>query len=251
APVFVGPGGRQPDDFRVGRGLADARKGLEPVDPRHREVEQDEVGQQAPRELDRLLAVLGLAGDREAVPLEQRRKRSPRDRVVVDDQDPHAALIGRAPHADKGFVRRDHAQRDAYQAWLWGEVLLIGLLGAVLALFVAHPSLRSSYQLPQAHLVMDTTVMLAAAIVGVLAGIRFSVDGRRLDLLLCGGFSALAASMLVFSIVPALGGGTPPRTLSWAGIGGGGLPRGVNSGAPPPGPPAQPPRARPRATADA
>jgi signal transduction histidine kinase len=140
--------------------------------------------------------------------------------VVVHDQDPHAALIGRPSHADKGFVRRDDAKRDDYQAWLWGEVLLIGLLGAALALFVAHPNLRNTYQLPQARLVMDTTVMLAAAIVGVLAGIRFSVDGRRLDLLLCGGFSALAASMLVFSIVPALGGNPPPLTLSWAGIGG-------------------------------
>jgi len=131
-----------------------------------------------------------------------------------------SALIGRPPRADKGFVRRDDAQRDDYQAWLWGEVLLIGLLGAALALFVAHPNLRNTYQLPQARLVMDTTVMLAAAIVGVLAGIRFSVDGRRLDLLLCGGFSALAASMLAFSIAPALGGHSPPLTLSWAGIGG-------------------------------
>jgi signal transduction histidine kinase len=140
--------------------------------------------------------------------------------VVVDDQDPHAALIGRRPHADKGFVRHDDARRDDYQAWLWGEVLLIGLLGAALALFVAHPSLRDTYQLPQARLVMDTTVMLAAAIVAVLAGIRFSVDGRRLDLLLCGGFSALAASALVFSVAPVLDGGPQPLTLAWAGIGG-------------------------------
>jgi signal transduction histidine kinase len=131
-----------------------------------------------------------------------------------------SALIGRPPRADKGFVRRDDAQRDDYQAWLWGEVLLIGLLGAALALFVAHPNLRNTYQLPQARLVMDTTVMLAAAIVGVLAGIRFSVDGRRLDLLLCGGFCALAASMLVFSIAPVLGGHPLPLTLAWAGIGG-------------------------------
>jgi signal transduction histidine kinase len=140
--------------------------------------------------------------------------------VVVDDQDPHAALIGMAPRADKGFVRRDDAQRDDYQAWLWGEVLLIGLLGAALALFVAHPSLRDTHELPEARLVMDTTVMLAAAIVGVLAGIRFSVDGRRLDLLLCGGFCALAASMLAFSVAPVLGGHPQPLTFAWAGIGG-------------------------------
>ena len=73
-------------------------------------------------------------------------------------------------------MRGNGAERDDYQAWLWGEVLLIGLLGAALALFVAYPSLRNTYQLPQARLVMDTTVMLAAAIVGVLAGIRFSAS---------------------------------------------------------------------------
>ena len=37
------------------------------VHPRHREVEQDEVRLQPPRQLDRLLAVGRLAGDREAV----------------------------------------------------------------------------------------------------------------------------------------------------------------------------------------
>jgi hypothetical protein len=31
-------------------------------------------------------------------------------------------------------VRRE--ERDAYSAWLWGELLLLGLLGAALALFV-------------------------------------------------------------------------------------------------------------------
>ena len=67
---------------------------------------------------------------------------------------------------------------------------------------------------------LDTAVMLAAAIVAVLAGIRFSVDGRRLDLLLCGGFSAAAAATLVFSIAPVLGGEPLHRTEAWAGIGG-------------------------------
>ncbi len=113
-----------------------------------------------------------------------------------------------------------HDERDDYQAWLWGEVLLIGLLGAALALFVANPSLRSTYALPHVRLVLDTAVMLAAAIVALLAGIRFSVDGRRLDLLLCGGFSAVAASTLAFAIAPVLGGQPLHRTEAWAGIGG-------------------------------
>ena len=111
-------------------------------------------------------------------------------------------------------------ERDDYQAWLWGEVLLIGLLGATLALFVAYPSLRSTYSLPQVRLVLDTAVMLAAAIVAVLAGIRFSVDGRRLDLRLCSGFGAAAAATLAFSIAPVLGGQPLHRTEAWAGIGG-------------------------------
>jgi signal transduction histidine kinase len=138
--------------------------------------------------------------------------------VVVHEQDPHGGLIGRSPFADKWHVRHD--ERDDYQAWLWGEVLLIGLLGAALALFVAHPGLRNTYDLPEARLVMDTAVALAAAIVALLAGIRFSVDGRRLDLLLCAGFSAAAASMLVFSIGPVLGGGPLPPVAAWAGIAG-------------------------------
>src|SRR6266540_2209310 len=43
-------------------------------------------------------------------------------------------------------MRQDH--KDAYQAWLWGDVLLLGLLGAALALFVVYPSLRDIYAAP-------------------------------------------------------------------------------------------------------
>jgi signal transduction histidine kinase len=114
-------------------------------------------------------------------------------------------------------MRRD--VRDEYQAWLWGEVLLFGLLGAGLALFVAYPSLRDTYELPELRLVLDTAVMLAAAIVGVLAGIRFSVEGRRLDFLLCAGFFLAAFSTFAFSIAPTFGGHTVMRAEAWAGIG--------------------------------
>src|SRR5215475_9053601 len=78
-------------------------------------------------------------------------------------------------------------EENAYQSWLLGEILLFGLLGATLAFFVAYPSLRPTFDLPQVRLVLDTTVALAAVLVAVLAGIRFSVDGRRLDLLLRSG----------------------------------------------------------------
>jgi len=56
--------------------------------------------------------------------------------------------------------------------------------------------------------VLDTGVMFAAAIVAVLAGIRFTVEGRRLDFLLCGGFFMAAASTMVFAVAPVFGGGT-------------------------------------------
>jgi signal transduction histidine kinase len=138
--------------------------------------------------------------------------------VVVDEQDPHETLVGRSAPADKGPVR--HEDRDDYYAWLWGEVLLIGLLGAGLTLFVAYPSLRNTYSLPQVRLVLDTAVTLAAGIVAVLAGVRFSVEGRRLDLLLCSGFAAAAVATLAFSIAPVLGGEQLHRTEFWAGVGG-------------------------------
>jgi signal transduction histidine kinase len=115
-------------------------------------------------------------------------------------------------------VRRD--DRDAYSAWLWGEVLLLGLLGAALALFVVYPSLRDTFELPQLRLVLDTAVTLAAAIVAVLAGIRFSVEGRRLDFLLCCGFFLAAASTFAFSIVPVFEGGTVGKDEAWSGIAG-------------------------------
>jgi signal transduction histidine kinase len=114
-------------------------------------------------------------------------------------------------------VRRD--DRDEYTAWLWGEVLLFGLLGAGLALFVAYPSLRDTYELPELRLVLDTAVTLAGAIVGVLAGIRFSVEGRRLDALLCAGFFLAAFSTFAFGIVPVFGGETVATSEAWAGIG--------------------------------
>ncbi len=114
-------------------------------------------------------------------------------------------------------MRRDE---NAYQTWLWGEVLLLSLLGAALALFVTYPSLRDSYELPQLRLVLDTGVTLAAAIVAVLAGIRFSVEGRRLDFLLCGGFFMAAASTMAFAIAPVFGGGTIGKNEAWAGVAG-------------------------------
>jgi signal transduction histidine kinase len=127
-------------------------------------------------------------------------------------------LIGRGTAADKREMRRD--DRDAYQAWLVGELLLVGLLGAALALFLAYPDLRTSYELPNLRLALDTGIVLAATIVAVLAGTRFSVEGRRLDLLLCAGFATAAATALFFAVCPVLGGEPIQTGEAWAGVAG-------------------------------
>jgi signal transduction histidine kinase len=109
-------------------------------------------------------------------------------------------------------------ERHSYEAWLSGELLLFGLLGAALALFVDYPSLRHSYDLPAFRLVLDTAITLAGAIVAVLAGIRFSVEGRRFDLILSTGFFLAACTTLLFRIVPVLGGGSLELVEAWAAV---------------------------------
>jgi signal transduction histidine kinase len=114
----------------------------------------------------------------------------------------------------------DKDGRSALDAFLWGEVLLFGLLAATLALFVAYPGLRPSYGGDEARLVLQTSVTLAGAAVAVLAGVRFSVEGRRIDLLLASGFFAGAASTLCFSISPVLGGHAIGRSEAWSDVAG-------------------------------
>ena len=115
-------------------------------------------------------------------------------------------------------MRKD--AESPFDAWLWGEVLLLGLLAAQLALFAAYPGLRPAYGVSAARLVFETVVMLGGGIVAVLAGIRFSVEGRQLDLFLSSGFFVGAASTLAFSIAPALGGDAISRTEAWPGVAG-------------------------------
>ena len=115
-------------------------------------------------------------------------------------------------------MRQD--DRDAFEALLWGEVLLFGLLGAALALFAAYPELRPTYHLPELRLVLQTTIVLAGAIVAVLAATQYAVDRGRVNLLLACGFSVAAGSAFAFSIVPTLGGQPLHPTEAWAGVGG-------------------------------
>ncbi|MFL6020588.1 MAG: sensor histidine kinase [Gaiellaceae bacterium] len=110
--------------------------------------------------------------------------------------------------------------RDDFQAWLTGEILLIGLLGASLALFVTRRDLQMEVALPDLRLVLQTIAAFAAGIIAVLAGARYSVEGRRLDLLLCTGFLVASVSTMAFSIVPALNGHPVHRPETWAGVAG-------------------------------
>jgi signal transduction histidine kinase len=113
-------------------------------------------------------------------------------------------------------MRRE--ERDAYENWLSGELLLFGLLGAALALFVDYAALRHAWEAPALGLVLDTAITLAGGIVAVLAGIRFAVEGRRFDLVLSSGFFVAACATLLFEIVPVLDAPMPARVEGWAAI---------------------------------
>ena len=108
--------------------------------------------------------------------------------------------------------------KDDFQAWLTGEILLIGLLGASLALFVARRDLQATVSLPELRLVLQTIASFAAGIIAVLAGVRYSVEGRRLDLLLCTGFLVASVSTAAFSIIPALNGHPIHRPEGWGAV---------------------------------
>ncbi len=108
--------------------------------------------------------------------------------------------------------------RDDFQAFLWGQILLFGLLGAALAFFLFHRDVPTHWALPEVRLVLQTAVAVAAGIVALLAGVRFSVEGRRLDLLLCTGFLVSGSATFAFSVVPVLGGQTVHRAEAWAGV---------------------------------
>jgi signal transduction histidine kinase len=113
-------------------------------------------------------------------------------------------------------VRQDG--RDDFQAWLWGEILLFGLLGSSLALFVTNNDLQTKFALPNLGLVIQTIMAFAGLIIAVLAGIRFAVEGRRLDLFLCTGFLVASLSNAAFSIAPVLDGDAVHRAEAWAGV---------------------------------
>ncbi|MGZ8782055.1 MAG: hypothetical protein ACXWZB_01010, partial [Gaiellaceae bacterium] len=108
--------------------------------------------------------------------------------------------------------------KDTFEGWLVGELLLVALLGSAMALFLTNPVLRNTYELPEVRLVLDTAVVLAATIVAILAGVRFSVEGRMLDFLLAAGFFVAGAGTFAFSVLPVLGGSNQGAPEAWASI---------------------------------
>ena len=108
--------------------------------------------------------------------------------------------------------------RDDFQAWLWGEILLIGLLGSSLALFVTRHDLQTRVSLPELGLVLHTVIAFAGAIIALLAGIRYAVEGRRIELFLCAGFLVASVSIVAFSIVPVLNGEPVHGPEAWAAV---------------------------------
>src|SRR4051794_1043100 len=111
-------------------------------------------------------------------------------------------------------------QHDRFEGFLWGQVLLFGLLGATLALFLRFPSLRAPYSLPELKLVLATVFMIAGGLVAILTATRFAVEGRRYDLVLCCGFCVTSLSWLLFTIVPAVSHTSGSGTELWAAVSG-------------------------------
>jgi signal transduction histidine kinase len=218
--VLLGARCREDDDLRLRRRLTDLRQGREAVHAGHREVEEDDVGPEARREVDGLRSLVRVADDVEAVLREQGLEGLSRQRMVVDDQDAfvHVALIGRKHRADEGDMQPPPPTRaEAYRSWLMGELVLVGLLGGATAYFGLTSALHG-YSLPAARLALDTTVAVCATIVAILASVRFLVVGRLLDMLLASGFLATGLGTLFFAVLPVLGGRSLEPREAWAGL---------------------------------
>jgi hypothetical protein len=110
--------------------------------------------------------------------------------------------------------------RSTYLAWARDELLLVALLSVALLLFLTNPSLRDPYLLPSLRLFFDTAVLLVSVIVSVLAYVRFSLERRRFDLFLLGGFFVTATTTLAFAVGAALDGNPVQPAELWAGIAG-------------------------------
>jgi signal transduction histidine kinase len=110
--------------------------------------------------------------------------------------------------------------RTDFERFLWGEVILVGLLGASLALFLSKPEFRTQYHLPALRLVLMTVFAVAGALVALLSASRFAAEGRRFDLFLCGGFFTTSLSWAAFGVGPAVADTRDHPTVAWTGLAG-------------------------------
>src|SRR3954469_3255512 len=131
-----------------------------------------------------------------------------------------------------GAMRHERAQRDTFASFLSGEIVLVALLGAALALFLSKPSMRSPYDLPQLRLVLTSLYAGAMGLLALLTAIRFTVDKRRFDLMLSCGFSLIGLSWLVFAVGPAVVDRTENGIEPWGCLGGVLVGWGIIAGAP-------------------
>ncbi len=113
----------------------------------------------------------------------------------------------------------NHARSQSYRSWLIGELMLVSLLASATALFAVRDTFPSTYALPEARLAFDTAIAVVAALVAVLASVRFVVEGRVLDLLLAAGFWSIALGTVAFGLVPVFGGGSLGQEAAWSLIG--------------------------------
>jgi signal transduction histidine kinase len=116
-------------------------------------------------------------------------------------------------------MRRPEDRSD-FEGFLWGEVILVALLGAALALFLSKPVLRNEYRLPELRLMLMTLYAVGGGLVALLTASRFAAEGRRFDLVLCGGFFATSVAWAAFAVGPAVTGLPIHRTETWAGLAG-------------------------------
>ena len=110
--------------------------------------------------------------------------------------------------------------RGDFEGFLWGEMILVALLGAALALFLSKPVLRNEYQLPELRLMLMTLYAVGGGLVALLSASRFAAEGRRFDLVLCGGFFTTSLAWAAFAVGPAVTGLPVHRTVTWAGMAG-------------------------------
>jgi signal transduction histidine kinase len=113
---------------------------------------------------------------------------------------------------------RQVARKNAFETFLSGEVVLVTLLGAALALFLTKASLRQPHELPELRLVLTTLFAVGGGLIALLTAIRFAVEGRRFDLMLGAGFSLLSLSWVFFAIGPAVSGRDGSATDGWANL---------------------------------